>query len=384
MIYLDWAATAKPNKHLILEAIDESFKYFANPSAIYEEGILAKKRLEEARANIASFLMAKSDEIFFTSSATESTQIIITSFINHPFKNEILISDREHKASKEMAHAMKMLGYKINIISSTKKGFITPDAVLAKLNEKTALISLLLVDNETGALQPIKEIGNALLEEKKKSGLEVHFHVDGVQAIGKIPVNFSEMPIDSSSLSSHKIGAMRGAGILYLKKKITPFLLGGGQEKGIRSGTENLASILCFEKCLKDSIFHMEERLEHVKKLNAFLIEELKAIEGVETIPFDRNSSFENNDLEKFSPYIVSFCNHYLRGEVLVRMMSDKGIAISSGSACSSKNKKPFKLAPTKYSENVARVSIGYETTKEEIKEFIKTLKEIIGALIWK
>ena len=170
MIYLDWAATAKPNKHLILEAIDESFKYFANPSAIYEEGILAKKRLEEARANIASFLMAKSDEIFFTSSATESTQIIITSFINHPFKNEILISDREHKASKEMAYAMKVLGYKINIISSTKKGFITPDAVLAKLNEKTALISLLLVDNETGDLQPIKEIGNALLDERKKSG----------------------------------------------------------------------------------------------------------------------------------------------------------------------------------------------------------------------
>ena len=376
MIYLDWAATAKPNKQLILEAFEISHQYFGNPSSIHAEGKKANEIKEKMRESIAHLLKANSKDIFFTSGGTEGNQIIITSLLNHPFKNEILIAEGEHSSSSQMLKSMKEVGYKINIIP-TNNGFISPEAVLRKVTDKTALVSIMLVNNEIGLIQPIKEIAIALKEEAKG----VHFHSDMVQAMGKIPINLNDLGVDSAVFSAHKIGAMRGIGILYLKKKITPFLVGGGQESGFRAGTENMAGIISLEKCLNECSLFMEERLKQATSLSDFLIEELKKIEGIELLPNVRDEKKNN-----FSPYIVSFYNHYIRGEVLVRMMSDQDIAISSGSACSanSKNKNTFSFVLAKYRDNIARVSIGYETTKEELIYFIKMLKEIIGGLQWK
>lgn len=376
MIYLDWAATAKPNKRLILEAIEASYQYFGNPSSIHAEGKKASEIKEKMRENIAHLLGANSSDIIFTSGGTEGNQIVITSLLNHPFKNEILIGEAEHASSSQMLKSMKEVGYKVNILQ-TNNGFITPETVLKNITEKTALVSIMLVNNETGLIQPIKEIALALKEE----GKGIHFHSDMVQALGKIPINLNDLGVDSATFSAHKIGAMRGIGGLYLKKKITPFLVGGGQERGFRAGTENIAGIISFEKCLSECIFFMEERLKKTRGLSNFLIEELKKIEGVEVLPNVRNEKMNH-----FSPYIVSFYNHYIRGEVLVRMMSDKDIAISSGSACSanSKNKNTFSFCLPKYRDNIARVSIGYDSTKEELSYFISVLKEIIGGLQWK
>lgn len=352
-----------------------SFQYFANPSSIHEEGKKANEIKEKIRENIASLLGATAKDIIFTSGGTEGNQIVITSLLNHPFKNEILIAEGEHSSSSQMLKSMKELGYKINIIS-TNNGFITPEEVLKKISDKTALVSIMLVNNETGLIEPIKEIALALKEEAK----DVHFHSDMVQAMGKIPISLSDLGVDSASFSAHKIGAMRGTGLLYLKKKITPFLVGGGQEAGFRAGTENIAGIISLEKCLSECNLFMEERLEKMRILSNFLIKELKKIDGVELLPNTRDKQTQ------FSPYIVSFYNHYIRGEVLVRMMSDKDIAISSGSACSqnSKNKNIFSFVSPKYRENTTRVSIGYESTKEELSYFISVLKEIIGELQWK
>ncbi|MGP1440620.1 MAG: cysteine desulfurase family protein [Treponema sp.] len=376
MIYLDWAATAKPNEKLILNACKESYLYFANPSSIHAEGRKVSELKEKLRCNIASLLGANSKDIFFTSGGTEANQIIITSLLNHPFKNEILTLEGEHASSSQMFKSMKEIGYKINTLS-THKGFITPEEVLKKITEKTALVSIMLVNNETGLIQPIKEIATAL----KTKMPDIHFHSDMVQALGKIQINLTELAVDSASFSAHKIGAMRGVGILYLKKKVKPFLLGGGQEAGFRAGTENIAGIISLEKCLNECSILMEKQLEKARELSDFLIKKLKKIDGVEFLPNAR----EEKRL-KFSPYIISFYNHYIRGEVLVRMMSDKNIAISSGSACSanSKNKNTFSFILPKYRENVVRVSIGYSSTKEELIYFIDTLKEIIGGLQWK
>ena len=202
-----------------------------------------------------------------------------------------------------------------------------------------------------------------------------------VQALGKIPINLNDLLVDSATFSAHKIGARRGIGILYLRKKITPFLVGGGQENGFRAGTENIAGIISLEKCLNECIHLMPERLKKARMLSDFLIEELKKIDGIELLPNERNEKKID-----FSPYIISFYNYYIRGEVLVRMMNDKDIAISSGSACStnSKNKNTFSFVLPKYRDNIARVSIGYDSTKEELSLFISVLKEIIGGLQWK
>ena len=405
MIYLDWAGTAKPNKEVIREAVEESFELFANPSSIHSEGRKAKERKEVARANISKMLGCKKGELIFTSGASEGIQILFTSFLNHPFKNQIIISDREHNATREMARSMKNIGYEVKTASSTKDGFININSLLKEINEKTAFISLIYVDNESGAIEPIKEIVEAIKKEHKNAP---HIHLDAVQALGKIPINLEELDVDSAVFSAHKIGGARGAGVLYLKQAITPFLLGGGQEKGIRGGTENLAGIISLEKCLEESLPLIDDRLKQTQSIMDFLIDELIKVEGIELVPLSRYSlsSIEeptsddiksakelkemsavedNNDAKKrFSPYILSFCNHYIRGEVLVRMMSDLGIEISSLSACSSnsKIKNTSNLAPQKYNENVNRVSISYETTKEELSIFINTLKEIMGAVV--
>ena len=261
MIYLDWAATSKPNETLILEAVNESLDYFANPSSYHIEGKKAKKRLEEARANIANLLSAKTEELYFCSSATEGVQIVFSSLLNQHFKNEIIISDNAHSATKEMAKSMQNLGYKIIVIPTNKDGFISSNTLLKSITEKTALISLILVDNETGAIESISQIQNELNKQNFPFALP-HLHLDCVQALCKIPIDFKSIKVDSAVLSAHKIGAMRGGGILYLKKPLIPFLRGGGQENGVRAGTENLCAILSLEKCLKHLLPSIEEKRE--------------------------------------------------------------------------------------------------------------------------
>ena len=403
MIYLDWAATAKPEKDLILEAIEESFECFANPSAVYSEGLKAKERKEEARENIALLLGAQSEEIFFTSGATESMQILFTSLINHPFKNEIIISDREHPSTVEMAKSMKALGFEVITVPCDKNGFIQAHDIAKVITDKTALISLILVDGETGAIQEIEKIG-AKIKSCKVEGASPHFHIDAVQALGKVQISLNALPIDSASFSAHKVGAMRGCGILYLRQNIvqniTPFLLGGGQEKGMRGGTENLASILSFEKVLKKTMPLFEEKRKNAQDLMKYMIESISKIDGVKVLPACRGASVQEENTEeemekgevqlnldeRFSPYIMSFYNYYLRGEVFVRMMSDLGICVSSGSACSSNNRKKhiLSIAPSKYKDNVVRISIGEDNTKEEIESFVRALKDIMGAVVWK
>jgi len=403
MIYLDWAATAKPEKDLILEATQESFECFANPSAVYSEGLKARERKEEAREVVASLLGAQSEEIFFTSGATESMQLLFTSFINHPFKNEIIISDREHPSTVEMANSMKALGFEVITVPCDKNGFIQANDIAKAITDKTALIALILVDGETGAIQKIEKIGEKI-KSCKVQGLLPHFHIDAVQALGKIPINLNALPIDSATFTAHKIGAMRGCGLLYLKqndiRNITPFLLGGGQERGMRGGTENLAGILSFEKVLKKVIPQVEEKRKNAKSLMEHLIEGIGKIDGVKILPNLRNSNFQEekietemetkeetaNEDECFSPYIMSFYNYHLRGEVLVRMMSDLGLCVSSGSACSSNNRKKhvLSIAPNKYRDNVVRISIGEDNTKEDLDSFVRALKDIMGAVVWK
>ncbi|UTC66632.1 MULTISPECIES: cysteine desulfurase family protein [unclassified Treponema] len=377
MIYLDWAATALPQEVIITEALKKSFEYFANPSAKHFMGKEARKILEEARAELAEILNISSQHIIFTSGGTEGDNIPMLSLLSLPSACSIAVSNIEHSAVREQAHVMKARGYKILQIPADKNGFISADAVLKTIDSETAFVSVMAVNNETGAIQPISEIGKAL-EEYSKGKRKIHFHTDAVQAIGKIPFELSKLPVHSASFSGHKIGAPRGIGFLYLAKNIEAFIRGGGQEGGIRPGTENLAGILALSGCLKKYHENLGDYLFHAKELMDFLIEELAGIEGLSFIPEVRPQQ-----KDKFSLWILQFAVKELTGEVLVRCLSEKGICISTGSACSSKKQtrpvlEAMKVEP-KMQLNSVRVSIGPATQKEELEIFVKSLKEILN-----
>lgn len=376
MIYLDWAATAIPQEEIITEALKKSFKYFANPSSKHFLGKDARKVLEDTRSEIAELLNTAPDHIIFTSGGTEGNYIPMLSLLALPSPCSIAVSSIEHSAVREQAAVMKARGYKILQIPSDKNGFISADAVLKTIGPDTAFVSVMAVNNETGAIQPIAEIGKAL-EDYSKGKRKIHFHTDAVQAIGKIPFELSKLSIHSASFSGHKIGAPRGIGFLYLAKNMEVFIRGGGQESGIRPGTENLAGILALSGCLKKYYKNLDGYVFHAKELMAFLIEELASIEGLSFIPKSRPQL-----KDKFSPWILQFSVKELTGEVLVRCLSEKGICISTGSACSSKKRtRPVLEAmkiDAKVQQNSVRVSIGPLTQRGELEIFVKTLKETL------
>lgn len=376
MIYLDWAATAIPNEDIIVNACKKALHLFANPSSKHGPGLRARAALEKARQDAAACLGVKPESLFFTSGGTEADHIPLLSVMALNKPCSVAISTLEHAAVAEQAKIMERRGFKILKIPADRAGFISPEAVIGALQEDTALVSVMAVNNEIGSVQPIDEIG-AALEEYSKGKRRIHFHTDAVQAIGKIPFNLAALRIHSAAFSGHKIGAMRGTGLLYLNRNLESFIRGGGHEGGIRPGTENLAGILSLAESLKSYYADLEENLKQAAVLNGLLIEELQKIKGAEIVPKERLKN-----PAAYSPWIVQFACKNLPGEVLVRCLSERDICISTGSACSAKkNTRPVLEAigiQPAMQLSAVRVSIGRTTTAEEIKEFAAALQAVL------
>ena len=250
-LYFDWAATAIPDQDILEAALKESLAAWANPSSVHAAGKEARAALEKARSDCASVLGVQAKQIIFTSGGTESDHIPLLAILNRPEKGNVAVSSIEHPALREMAEELKKVGIECRLIPSDKNGFVTLEAVLQTVDAKTLFVSVMAVNNETGAVQPIQKIA-AALEEAYKGKRKPRFHVDCVQALGKVPIDFLNEPgLDSAAFSAHKICGPRGIGILYLKKEEEIFLRGGGQEGGVRSGTENLFGAIAFAKCLE-------------------------------------------------------------------------------------------------------------------------------------
>lgn len=379
MYYFDWAATSLQDTEIIEQAFALSQKYCGNPSSVHALGIEAKNIIQQARKTAAQALGVSEETLYFTSGGTESDYLPILSLLQRPNKGSILVSAIEHSAIKEQVEAMKNCGWKIITVNPNTQGIIEPQAVIEKLEEDTALVCVMAVNNETGAIQPIYEIADALIlhaGNKKKP----KFHVDAVQAVGKIPLNLAHKGIDSAAISGHKIGGPRGIGILYLKQRQEPFLRGGGQEKGIRSGTENLYGICAISECLKKYAIQSEDNnyYQTIRELSAYFIEELKKIKGCSLVPNTRQSNDQN-----FSPFVIQAAFDNIPGEVMVRALSEKSIFISTGSACSArKMSRPILEAmkvPQKTAREAVRFSFGHTTTKEDITVLLAALKNIVA-----
>lgn len=370
--YFDWAATSPADEDILKQAVELSLTDWGNPSSTHSVGKNARTLLEQARERSAKALGVPADTVYFTSGGTESDQIPLLAQLAKPAAGKILISSIEHPAVREQALALKKCGWNIEQLSADKNGIITPQTVLDSLTSDTTLVCIMAVNNETGVIQPIYEIADAITSwstGKRKP----KFHVDCVQAAGKIPLNLAHSGIDSAALSSHKICGPRGIGILYMKDAIDVFLRGGGQEKGIRSGTENVLGAVAFSLALER--YYNKENPELVAASEDF-VKKLSALKGCTIIPSGR---LENPVI--FSPYVVQASFDHIPGNVMLRALDSKGFYISTGSACSSKkNKRPVLEAmhiTPQISENAVRFSFGPHTTPQAISELLCAVTEI-------
>ncbi len=389
--YFDWAATAIPERDIIRKTIEDYFYTFGNPSSIHDYGLRANSTLNESRESFAGLLGVSSDEVTFTSGGTESNNIVIFNLLkklniesilkNHP---KIILSSIEHSSFDEPATTMARFGFTVERISTKKNGMFNIDEFAEKLDERTQLVSVMYVNNETGAIQPIDEASGIVQDFSRKTGRKIHFHTDAIQALGKIPVELKKLPVDSASFSAHKIGGPKGTGVLYLKNStgVSSLFRGGSQEKGKRPGTENLPSAVAFERCLEKYAKNMRENYGIVSKVSNCLIGKIRESGIGIIIPEER---IDNPSL--FSPYILTVSFPPIPSEVLVRALSERGIMVSAGSACSSRNpqKRARVLRAMGITEEVAgsavRFSFGPSTSERDIEDTFPIISETVFRL---
>lgn len=378
-VYLDWAATALPDPAAIRVFADASVESFANAASPHALGKRSATALESARERCAAALGVSARQLVFTSGGTEGNHIPMLSLLMRPVRGSIAISAIEHPAVMEQARAMEQLGYKMLKIPSNDEGVITPEAVASTVREDTLFVAVMAVNNETGAIQPVREIA-ASLSSSRRGGRKPHFHVDAVQAVGKIRFSFNAPGIDSVAISAHKIGGPRGIGIMCALRPFEPFLRGGGQEGGFRSGTVNVAGALAFAHCLERCLSPSGDidEIARIEIVGAELVRILSSIPRVSVIPRARNPESRG-----YSPAIVQCSNESLPGEVLVRILSERGFFLSTGSACSSKTGRKAVLEAMRLDADTAqrafRVSIGPTTTIGDIEEFAEELATAVA-----
>ncbi|MBO5137362.1 MAG: cysteine desulfurase [Spirochaetaceae bacterium] len=395
--YFDWAATAPVDEDIIREATELSINCFGNPSSVHKLGTIAKNELTQIRKIASKTLCVKEENLFFTSGGTEADHIPLLSLLQRPSTARILVSEIEHPAIKEQAEMLKHYGWKIDYVKPNPQGIITAKSVEDALKPDTVLLCVMAVNNETGAIQPINEIADTLYRIAKETGKRrTKFHVDCVQAAGKIPLNIGYRGIDSASFSGHKIGGPRGSGLLYLAQRIEPFVKGGGQEQGIRSGTENLAANYAFVKCLQRYYISADsqgkilqpdspqaKRYFEQQILTNEFIQKLTSIKGCKIIPECRSTL--SPETQQYSPWIIQATFPKIPGKAMVRALSEKGFYISTGSACSARKlNRPVLEAmgiSREDSTNAVRFSFGPKTKSNDMENLFQTVNEVCKTL---
>ena len=369
MIYLDNCATTKPYKEVLETFVEVNDNYYGNPASINKFGKTTNKLLDAARKQVADILKVKKETIYFTSCATESNNIAIIGSVEHKkdFGNRIIVSKIEHPSVLETYRELERRGFILDYLNVDSNGLIDLNHLKSLLTKETILLSVMHVNNVYGGVQPIKEIVELLKEYPK-----VHFHVDGVQGVLKKEINLSD--IDSYSISAHKFHGIKGVGVLYLKSRriVHNITFGGGQENGLRSGTVNVAGAVSLAKALRLSYERTPDVLKKHREFKKLIINELDSINHVVI-----NSPLDDNYVDS----IINISLPKIKGEAIVNSLNERGIMVSTTSACSSKT---FHLNEALYArglskENIEgsiRVSFSYKTKLEEIKTFVKVFKE--------
>ena len=372
MIYFDNAATTQVYPEVLKTYTEVASKIWGNPSSLHSLGSQASRILEASRKQIADLLGKKSSEIFFTSGGTEGDNWVIkgVAFERAHLGKHVIVSSIEHPAVKESALWLRSQGFEVDLAPVTRDGFVDVEKLADLIRPDTILVSIMAANNEIGSIQPIKDI-SALLEKHPT----VSFHVDAVQAIGKMPlVDFLTERVDFATFSGHKFHSVRGVGFIFAKegKKISPLLTGGGQESDKRSTTENVAGIAATAKALRLVLDQFEAGQHRLLAMKKIILEELSTYPDVTIF----------SQMEGFLPNILTFGIKNVRGEVTVHAFEDHQIYISTTSACSSKAGKPAGTLlamgiPQKLAQTAVRISLDQENDMSQVEQFLTIFKQI-------
>ena len=369
MIYFDNSATTKPYKEVLDSFLTVSSEFFGNPSSLHGLGGQAEKLLSQARDQIAKLLTVKPTEIYFTSGGTESNNLAIkgTALFAKNKGRHIITTSVEHASVRAAMEQLEEEGFDITYLPVDEAGRVAVDAVAKAIRRDTILVSIMHVNNEIGTIQPIEEIG-ALLKKYPT----ILFHVDAVQGIGKVPLSFVDNQVDLCSISAHKFHGLKGTGVLFIRDgaRLAPLFSGGNQERKIRSGTENVAGAVAMAKALRMTFVNSKAGIKTMKEVQNLLRTGLNGIECIQI----------HTPIDHSAPHILNISLTGLKAEVLIHALEEKGIYVSTTSACSSKKKTPSKtLLAMGVSESLAdsaiRISLSFENTIEEAKIVIAALE---------
>ena len=375
VIYLDNAATTKMSKSAINAMLPYMDSIYGNPSSLHSAGQRANEALVNARERIAKLLGCEAREITFTSGGSEADNQAIVSaarFGESKGKRHIISTAFEHHAVLHTLSKLEKEGFEITLLDVHENGLVTPEEVREAIRENTCLVTIMYANNEIGTIQPIKEIGDICREKG------VIFHTDAVQVAGHLHIDVKEQNIDMLSLSAHKFHGPKGIGALYARKgiRLTSLIEGGAQERGKRAGTENIPAIMGMAAALEESCSRIDENAEILTALRD------KLIAGLSEIPH----SILNGDAKKRLPGNVNFCFEGIEGESLLLLLDDKGICVSSGSACTSGSLDPSHVLLAigrvhDIAHGSLRLSLSDENTEEEIEYTISAVKEVVEYL---
>lgn len=373
MIYLDNAASTPVHEQVLHEMIPFLQDQFGNPSSIHRYGRFAQRAIQNARKQIAHLINSEPNEILLTSGGTESNNTALFGLAHAAKGNHIVTSSIEHEAILEPCKKLEKEGFEITYIPVDNSGLVNSKDIEKSITPETCLVSIMFANNEVGTIQPIQEISKICHDK------QIVFHTDAVQAVGKVKLDVKELGIDMLSISSHKINGPKGVGALYIKKgiEIIPFIFGGGQENGLRSGTENVASIVGFGKACQLAQENMKQNILHLQNIRNNLIAKVMKEIPLVTLNGHSDQRIANN---------AHFTFFGVNGEDLIIKLDENGIAASTGSACSVRvQKESHVLKAMGFShDQIAgslRLTVGISNTDSEIEKTVEILKKIVKEL---
>ena len=381
LIYMDNAATTPVRPEVVRAMMPFFTEYFGNASSIYELAQQSRGSLDDARRAVARSLGCRTSEIVFTSGGTESDNAALkgVAFALRNVGNHIVTTAIEHHAVLHACHQLEQFGFEITYLPVDKYGLVEPDDVARAVTDRTILVSVMMANNEIGTIQPISEISSTVARAAERFGRKIYVHTDAVQAVGAIEVNTRKLGVDLLSLSAHKLGGPKGVGALYIRRgtPFEPLIMGGGQERDRRSGTENVPGIVGLAEAMRLADAERGQVSAHVMKLRDRLIHGIQErMEGVRL----------NGHPAKRLPNNVNVSFESVEGEPILLGLDFAGICASSGSACSSASLEPSHVLtaiglPADLAQGSLRITVGKDNTDEEVDYLLETLTDLVSRL---
>ncbi|HBI72134.1 MAG TPA: cysteine desulfurase NifS [Lachnospiraceae bacterium] len=387
-VYLDNSATTQVTEGVRDKMVKVLYEDYGNPSSMHLLGVKAENYMKESASIIAECLKVEPKELIFTSGGTESNNLAIigTALANKRRGNHIITTQIEHPSVHQPLAFLEENGFEISFLPVDRTGKIIKEKLYDLIKEETLLVSIMYVNNEIGAVQDIEEIASELKRRKK----DILIHVDAVQAFGKYHIYPKRMGIDLLTFSGHKIHGPKGSGVLYVneKVKLNPLMFGGGHQRGLRSGTENVPAIAGVGQAVSELYTDFEEKIDRMYELKQYFLREISVLPEVTIngLPEKCTDAFEMEQIKKTAPHIMSVSFGGVRSEVLLHALEEKGIYVSAGSACSSHHPQPSVTLtaiglPKNLMDSTLRFSMSDRTTREEIDYTLEQIKKLLPVL---